>query len=201
MNVAVHVALVLTALPLVLRAVSRWTAVKDGGFCPAVAARRRPTVRAPVESLLVIDALGVQKRTTYWSGASTHRFIDKANIAQVIINEGELAVACFHRAEADANARLGITSCRVLFYLAIVVQPPPRAADGAASAVADGARTLVLAFDVRCVTRAPSPSCGNGETLSAMYSTFIHGCRWCDESIAVSVVCCMASPMRPIMTQ
>lgn len=78
---------ILLAFVVGARLLSRWNSVRE-------------------ESLLVMDSLGVQKRTTYWSGAQSHRFIDKANIAQIVINEG-------------------ITMCSVVFYVAIMVVPSP----------------------------------------------------------------------------
>eukprot|EP00457_Paulinella_chromatophora_P018511 gb/GEZN01019854.1/.p1 GENE.gb/GEZN01019854.1/~~gb/GEZN01019854.1/.p1 ORF type:complete len:168 (-),score=14.31 gb/GEZN01019854.1/:151-654(-) len=55
------------------------------------------------ESMLVIKELGVQLQTTYLGGREKHRFIEKAKIKNIIINEG-------------------FTMCTVIFYLCILVE-------------------------------------------------------------------------------
>jgi hypothetical protein len=56
-----------------------------------------------VESVLVMQGLGIQLQTTYWSGLTRHRFIEQGKIKDILINEG------FHL-------------CRVIYYLAFIVE-------------------------------------------------------------------------------
>jgi hypothetical protein len=56
-----------------------------------------------VESLLVVRDLGIQLKTTYNTGRSQSKFIDKGKILELIINEG-------------------ITLFQVKFYLAVLVE-------------------------------------------------------------------------------
>lgn len=63
--------------------------------------------RVKQESLLVMRDLGVQLRTVYNSGRVVRTFIDRENILDIIINEG-------------------ITGCRILYYLAVVVKGEKR---------------------------------------------------------------------------
>ena len=55
------------------------------------------------ESLIVIQELGVEMRTKFRSGTEAYRFIEKAEISDIIINEG-------------------ITFSRVVYYMAFIVQ-------------------------------------------------------------------------------
>ena len=63
--------------------------------------------RVTEESLVVMRGLGVELRTRYRSGSERHRFLQHAEIADVIINEG-------------------ITFQRVIFYMAFVVHDADR---------------------------------------------------------------------------
>ena len=63
--------------------------------------------RVAKESLLVIRELGVQLVTRYRSGRERHRFLEHAEIMDVVINEG-------------------ITFQRVVFYMAFVVRDADR---------------------------------------------------------------------------
>eukprot|EP01116_Phalansterium_solitarium_P001977 TRINITY_DN11838_c0_g1_i1.p2 TRINITY_DN11838_c0_g1~~TRINITY_DN11838_c0_g1_i1.p2 ORF type:complete len:212 (+),score=72.20 TRINITY_DN11838_c0_g1_i1:1177-1812(+) len=62
--------------------------------------------RVQEESLLVIRELGVQLQTRYYSGAVTHRFVDKKRIRAIVLNEA-------------------VKSYAVIFYMAFIVEPPP----------------------------------------------------------------------------
>jgi hypothetical protein len=55
------------------------------------------------ESLIVIEGVGIQTKTTFLSGRSQTRFIDDHKINEVIINEG-------------------ISGFQVIFYLAVMLQ-------------------------------------------------------------------------------
>ena len=46
------------------------------------------------ESILVVQELGIQKRTRYVGGREKHVFIDKSKIKSIIINEGARAGPC-----------------------------------------------------------------------------------------------------------
>ena len=59
------------------------------------------------ESLLVVRDLGLQIRTRFALGAQRSRFVDRAHLADIILNEG-------------------ITYQSVIFYLAVVVQGEDR---------------------------------------------------------------------------
>jgi len=78
------VPVVLVGTVLLIRIVSRLYEVKE-------------------ESLLIIQDFGVQLTTTYMTGRQQHKFIDKAKIKSILINEG-------------------ITMCKVIYYLAIQVE-------------------------------------------------------------------------------
>ena len=59
------------------------------------------------ESLLVVRDLGLQVQTRYYGGTQRTRFIDRAHVADVILNEG-------------------ITFQSVIFYMAVVVEGQDR---------------------------------------------------------------------------
>jgi hypothetical protein len=64
-------------------------------------------VRACTEALLVARDLGLQVRTRYASGVQRTRFVDRAHLRDVVVNEG-------------------IVRQSVIFYLAVVVEGQDR---------------------------------------------------------------------------
>jgi len=74
----------LSSAPLLLRTAFKLTQVKE-------------------ERVLVVQDLGIQLSTVYWTGRHADTFIDKDKIKDIIINEG-------------------ITRCKVIFYMAIILK-------------------------------------------------------------------------------
>jgi len=75
---------ILSAVPLLLRTAFKLTQVKE-------------------ERVLVVQDLGIQLSTVYWTGRHADTFIDKDKIKDIIINEG-------------------ITRCKVIFYMSIMLE-------------------------------------------------------------------------------
>lgn len=74
----------LAAIPLFFRAMSKFNQVKE-------------------ERVLVVQDLGIQLSTVYWTGRHADTFIDKDKIQDIVINEG-------------------ITRCKVIFYMSIILE-------------------------------------------------------------------------------